>query len=182
MKACRRFGLEERISQIAMEAGPTVEKASPASQKALWDELVQGCKSAIKLPDSPKDAILDFFGSPVKAEEFLTHLDMMRQLARQIESLKDPLHYRLDNCQQPSPPRWRKKIGWSSRDDAMLLVGVYLHGLGSWKAIAEDVSLKLARKLDGAVNGDFGGPLGPNGKLPILNPADLIAIYLATLH
>ncbi|GMH36548.1 hypothetical protein BSKO_04416 [Bryopsis sp. KO-2023] len=161
VKACRRFGMKERLPDIVREVGPPVANATAQSQNLLWDSLIHGCESAVEGAEVPKLAILDFFGAPVKAQEFSAHLKMVCLLATQIEALKDPLHFRLDASQLPAAPKWGKKIGWTSRDDAMLLLGSYFHGIGSWEAISNDVRLNLSRKLDGAVNGDAGGALGP---------------------
>lgn len=53
------------------------------------------------------------------------------------------------------PPGWVNAIpgGWDSRDDAMLLIGVFLHGAPvtteAWQIIAADPALNLKEKLKG---------------------------------
>ena len=36
---------------------------------------------------------------------------------------------------------------WGQKEDAMLMAGIYKHGFGSWRAVREDASLGLAKKL-----------------------------------
>ncbi len=36
-------------------------------------------------------------------------------------------------------------IEWDVKDDSMLLVGCYEHGLGSWDAIKDDLNLSLSK-------------------------------------
>ncbi|MEW5309897.1 MAG: hypothetical protein WDW38_001742 [Sanguina aurantia] len=92
------------------------------------------CVTASESPDSGKaeDAILDFFGVAVKAQELLTHVSQFRMLARRISGLKDPPSlFKLDAGSQLPPPKWGKLLGWTAREDAMLLLGVHDHGLGT---------------------------------------------------
>ena len=36
----------------------------------------------------------------------------------------------------PAVPKWGRACAWSDRDDAMLLLGVYRHGLDHWDKCA----------------------------------------------
>merc|ERR1712072_161404 len=38
-------------------------------------------------------------------------------------------------------------VAWSTEEDSKLLVGIYLHGLGSWEQIKSDKSLELSGKI-----------------------------------
>lgn len=44
-------------------------------------------------------------------------------------------------------PKWAAGAGWTTRDDAMLLIGVWRHGMQRWAAIANDERLGLKEKL-----------------------------------
>lgn len=99
-----------------------------------------------------QDVTLDFFGCAVKAGELKHHLSSMSLLAKRIESLtqaqQDPaLYFRLEASAVPPAAKWGKAVGWTPRDDAALLLGVYYHGLGHWEAIIGDERLGLQGKL-----------------------------------
>ncbi|GAB4815465.1 hypothetical protein N2152v2_002511, partial [Parachlorella kessleri] len=55
--------------------------------------------------------------------------------------------FRLAAGEIPSTTQWMKACAWSPRDDAMLLLGVFRHGVGSWDRVALDEELKLSEKL-----------------------------------
>merc|ERR1711953_1198410 len=38
-------------------------------------------------------------------------------------------------------------VAWAAEEDSRLLVGIYLHGLGSWEQIKSDKSLELSGKI-----------------------------------
>jgi len=96
--------------------------------------------------------MLDFFGVPVKAQELLNHLSQMKLLARKLTALEAasqslPRAFRLDAAGTPPQAKWGRAVGWTPKDDAMLLLGVYWHGMGHWEAIVGDPQLGLAEKL-----------------------------------
>jgi hypothetical protein len=122
--------------------------------------------------------MLDFFGVPVKAQELLTHLAHMRLLAKRLAALESagrdlPPTFRLDAASAPPQAKWGRAIGWTPRDDAMLLLGVYWHGMGHWEAIVGSERLGLGGKLasvlapaagGGAGEGSSGGGAAAAGK------------------
>lgn len=76
----------------------------------------------------------------------------MSVLAKRIDSLtaadQDPAtHFRLEAAAVPPAAKWGKAVGWTPRDDAALLLGVYYHGLGHWEVIIHDQRLALQGKL-----------------------------------
>lgn len=96
--------------------------------------------------------MLDFFGVPVKAQELLNLLAQMKLLAKKLHALESsgqqlPRTFRLEASSIPPQAKWGKAIGWTPRDDAMLLLGVYWHGIGHWDALIGDERLGLADKL-----------------------------------
>lgn len=51
-------------------------------------------------------------------------MSQFRMLARRISALKDPPSlFKLDAGSQLPPPKWGKLLGWTAREDAMLLLG-----------------------------------------------------------
>jgi hypothetical protein len=63
--------------------------------------------------------------------------------------------FRLEAGAVPPPAKWGKALDWTPRDDAVLLLGVFYHGLGHWEELVADARLGLQAKL--------GGILGPGG-------------------
>ncbi|KIY92937.1 chromodomain-helicase-DNA-binding protein 1 [Monoraphidium neglectum] len=153
VRAVRRYGLPQRLPAIAAEVGPALEDAPPRQRLSLWRSLVDGCRTAVdETPEDAKDAMLDFFGVPVKAQELLNHLAQMKLLAKQLLALEDagqqlPRAFRLEAGAAPPAPKWGPAVGWGAADDAALLVGVFWHGIGHWEGILGDPRLGLAGKL-----------------------------------
>ena len=87
----------------------------------------------------------------MRAQQLLNHLDGMAALEERIQALKDPFHFRLDASQLPAAPKWARSVAWTTRDDAMLLLGVYFYGLGNWGKMAADDRLQLASKLQSSI-------------------------------
>ncbi|CAG8506713.1 5081_t:CDS:10 [Acaulospora morrowiae] len=56
----------------------------------------------------------------------------------------EPEKFRIKATTKPTN-NW--SVTWGRKDDQMLLVGIYKHGFGNWKAIEDDPSLGLSGKL-----------------------------------
>lgn len=85
----------------------------------------------------PQETVLDFYGVPIKAADIRAHVDRMSTLSRRIGSLPDPhTQLQLPPTALPPLPKWSRAVSWSPHDDAMLLLGAYLYGLGSWEQCA----------------------------------------------
>ncbi|KAK9828376.1 hypothetical protein WJX81_001254 [Elliptochloris bilobata] len=150
VRAVRRYGLEARLPDVAREVGPALEGAPNSALRALWAGLLAACERVERASAAPAErdpGVLDWFGVSVKAAEIPAHLERMRVLARKVEALGDaPQQFRLQAV-QVAMPKWGRACGWTARDDAMLLLGVYWHGLGRWDLLAADTRLGLGAKL-----------------------------------
>lgn len=76
----------------------------------------------------------------------------MSLLTKRIDALtaaqQDPYSaFRLEAAAVPPAAKWGKTVGWTPRDDAALLLGVYYYGLGHWEEIIGDEQLGLQSKL-----------------------------------
>ncbi|KAJ4756240.1 Chromodomain-helicase-DNA-binding protein 5 [Rhynchospora pubera] len=153
VRAVKKFGNPNQIDLVAAEAGGIVENAPPEAQIELLDLLIDGCQEAIKENTDVKGTLLDFFGVPVKAYEMLARLEELQLLAKRIARYKDPVtQFRL--MIQHKTPQWSKSCGWTSIDDARLLLGIHYHGYGNWEKIRMDPRLKLTKKIAPATLGD----------------------------
>lgn len=55
----------------------------------------------------------------------------------QVEELGDPAsEFEMPEGSIPALPKWARACGWTPRDDAMLLLGVYRYGLDQWPTYA----------------------------------------------
>ncbi|KAF8073052.1 CHR5 [Scenedesmus sp. PABB004] len=163
VRSVRRYGTKARLADVAAEVGGALAGAALPQLRSLWRVLVGGCRTALELATEgepgaegggggagAKDATLDFFGVPVKAAELDHHLAAMALLAARVNALSDPVaSFRLEAAALPPAAKWGKPLDWGPRDDAALLLGVHLHGLGRWDAVIGDDRLGLGGKLAG---------------------------------
>eukprot|EP00879_Flechtneria_rotunda_P012304 GHRR01012851.1.p1 GENE.GHRR01012851.1~~GHRR01012851.1.p1 ORF type:complete len:597 (+),score=210.52 GHRR01012851.1:462-2252(+) len=157
VRAVRRYGLQSRLPSIAAEVGGVLKEVGLPEQRSLWRGLVEGCKRVLDMAaeaqqQDGKDPTLDFFGCAVKAGDLTHHLSCMALLESRVIALKaaqqDPAtSFRLEAATVPPAVKWGKAIGWTPRDDAALLLGVYYYGLGHWEAVIRDPALGLSGKL-----------------------------------
>lgn len=95
---------------------------------------------------------VDFFGATIKALEFSQQISAMRLISMEVAQLAEPYTmFRIDEDTLLAPPKWATANGWTVQDDAMLLLGSQMHGIGFWERIAADERLELRDKLAGAV-------------------------------
>ncbi|KAL2653867.1 hypothetical protein R1flu_021995 [Riccia fluitans] len=147
VRVVKKFGDSSRMKMITKECGGAVESAGNAMQLQLFNNLINGCKEAVKASgDKSKAAVLDFFGVPVKAQEVLARVKELAVLAKRVKRYSDPVtQFRLKS--HPKNPTWSKTCGWNQVDDARLLLGVHYHGLGNWEKIRTDDRLGLGDKI-----------------------------------
>jgi hypothetical protein len=134
-----------------------------------------------------QDVTLDFFGCAVKAADLNQHLCSMSLLAKRIDALtaaqQDPAAaFRLEAAAVPPAAKWGKAIGWTPRDDAALLLGVYYHGLGHWEELVGDERLGLQTKLACVIAGREESSMGSAADKANLQPkGESCAVLLVTL-
>jgi hypothetical protein len=72
-----------------------------------------------------------------QAADMISVVEKMEMLYKKLQPYQTkPSHYRLDTAAQMSAPKWGASIGWSPREDAMLLMGVCIHGLSNWDKVS----------------------------------------------
>ncbi|KAG1670416.1 hypothetical protein FOA52_010151 [Chlamydomonas sp. UWO 241] len=169
VRAVRRYGLPSRLAEICADAAGGTSKAfddtSAGQRLSLFHTLIDSCRRAVDMAgDDPKDAILDFFGVAVKAQELAQHYAQLRYLERCASPhAGQPGGFRLLAEWCLPAPKWGKPLGWSTRDDEALLMGVYLYGLGHWDKTAGDERLRLGDKLASLAAPGAGGKGGHGG-------------------
>ncbi|KAJ1993880.1 ATP-dependent DNA helicase Hrp3 [Dimargaris cristalligena] len=89
----------------------------------------------------------------IQAPQLLQRIAELECLATQIGPLSNPTRFRLSVSLKPVH-NWA--CSWGQKDDAMLLVGVYLYGFGNWEKIREDSQLGFTKKF-------FVGPMAKSG-------------------
>lgn len=85
--------------------------------------------------------MLKYKGMEFDAKEFLERISVIKFIDDTIGEYKDnPLSFRVTNPLKP--PIWGK-VQWNSKDDSMLLLGVYRYGYGNWSKMIADPELAL---------------------------------------
>ena len=147
VRAARRYMRPDRIDEVAAEVGGKVATFPRAAQLALFHSLTDACREAAAVDPKGTDATVDWFGTPVKAYVG-DHIDCVAVLCRVLAATPHPhaTTFRVTFEDLP-PPKWGVPAGWTTDDDAHLLLGVWRHGMGHWAAMAGDGELDLADKL-----------------------------------
>ncbi|KAI3643904.1 hypothetical protein MP228_010068 [Amoeboaphelidium protococcarum] len=115
----------------------------------ISERLVQACQAAVDEKEKEtgrkgRTAMVEFEGTKnINATSLLQKLDDMKIVNASLKSASNVFSFRF--TQQLKPTQWTAP--WTPKDDAMLFIGVYRHGFGSWKAIKEDSELGLVDKI-----------------------------------
>lgn len=118
-------------------------------------DLLQTCKTgSLKATTKANESVLVEWNDikNINATQINDRVEQFELLDRRLGQLAKPEKFRFSAA--------IKKVRgwgcpWGQKEDAMLLVGIYLYGYGSWQAIAQDASLGLSKKFSlGPANDD----------------------------
>ncbi|GAB5358594.1 hypothetical protein AAMO2058_000471600 [Amorphochlora amoebiformis] len=129
--------------------------------KALAQKILEECLQVCGFPkDHPLDKVYPprgrgkisavVLGKELNAVSLLTRIQQMETLKRQVGQSEDPLMFMLPEFNPGlNDPKWDPPRGlpWGRKQDSMLLVGVYIHGLGAWDDILSEQKLGLVPHL-----------------------------------
>ena len=106
-----------------------------------------------------------------QASDLLGVVEKLEQLHTKLHPYQSrPGTYRLDTAAQMSAPKWGAALGWTPREDAMLLMGVHIHGLNNWD--------KVRPQGGGGVGGNMAAvafcPAGPEAFCPSSHPVPVL--------
>ena len=141
--------LRTQEAQEAPEASPPKAEAEAArgqpSSRPGW------LPASPNHPPKDKDPTLGFFGNAARCKDTKNRLEELRLVHDNVSMHDDPMKFRIGGAKLPRAPVWARKCGWSPRDDAMVLVGVYKHGWGSWEKVLGDETLGIGNKVRASV-------------------------------
>ncbi|GJQ12734.1 hypothetical protein GpartN1_g4525.t1 [Galdieria partita] len=152
LKSFRKFGCLSASELIIRDAG-LEGKVNDEQLKAIFSSLLEQAKRLITQSEKEsyqdpkerkKSLMVNFAGEFINAEEIVRRNHELELLWQKLSVYEDPRRFRFRN------PLKSVSFGvrWGPVEDAMLLVGIYRHGFGSWKAIKEDTSLRLTDKIN----------------------------------
>ncbi|KAI9022522.1 SNF2 family N-terminal domain-containing protein [Hyaloraphidium curvatum] len=128
LKACRQ-AVKDSKSQPAVQ--------TPVDEEG--DAKESGKKAA-------KFAQIDFEGvKGLNATQICDRQKELKALAEHLSTIPNLQQFRLVTDNFRAPANWA--CNWTLKDDSMLLVGVYKHGMGNWDDMQQDESLDLMGKM-----------------------------------
>lgn len=152
IRAILKFGdIDRRYGEISADADITHKDKDVVVES--FRDILKACTKAIDdVPVEPKSktitktkVITATYDSVtgINAPQLIQRVDDCKVLSKRLEN-QAVSSFRIPWAAKPVT-NW--SAPWGSKDDAMLLAGIYKHGFGSWEAIQDDPELKLERKL-----------------------------------
>ena len=149
IRSVLKYGdIRHRLDDIISDADLAQKDSELVKEKLI--QLIKACIDAIALQSAqksdkkPKMISITFEGvSAVNAGSIMQRVEDLEFLNSKMkgQSLDS---FRITGSVKPVV-NWNVK--WASKDDAMLLVGVFKHGYGAWQAIQQDKSLPFEKKF-----------------------------------
>lgn len=138
--------LEEKNRGVVIETADEIVKecqdALELSREQRRQQAAQGTGPAPK----HKAVLVTYRGvSGINAETVVSRYNELRILNEHLDRAPDVLGWRIPVENIRPTLNWSGK--WSPDDDAMLLVGAYRHGFGSWEKMQDDPQLGLKGKF-----------------------------------
>ena len=150
--------LQEQANQANVKAPEEANgKKEEEKQQEEGKTAEDGKTEEVKPEEGKKkpkevDPTFGFFGNAVKVKEMKNRLYELKVVEEVVGKKDDIEKFRLGGGMLPRPPIWARKCAWSPKDDAMVLVGIFKHGFGSWDKLLADESLDIAEKLTTSVD------------------------------
>eukprot|EP00049_Salpingoeca_infusionum_P001466 m.48497 g.48497 ORF g.48497 m.48497 type:complete len:1661 (+) comp11045_c2_seq1:99-5081(+) len=147
IRAIRKYGdVGEMYPQIRVAANMQDRDDEEVKSVALWleDECAQRVSEAASIKDAKKrKEILSWAigGIVINTQDFLVRVHGLRILAKRISKATGEFRSRT----KLRLPKW--DVPWTRSQDDRLLIGVHLHGVGSWGAIRADPMSKLEESM-----------------------------------
>ncbi|KAI9176009.1 ATP-dependent DNA helicase Hrp3 [Blastocladiella emersonii ATCC 22665] len=149
---CRFGDITMRQTEILADA--QITGRTWADVQATAQAMVTACEDAVTEATAAgpvrRMITCDFHGVPINASQVVSRvrdLSLLGEVMRGYLGQRDVgelLSFRVTLHLKPVT-NW--SVTWSSREDSLLVVGVYLHGFGNWMKIREDTRLGLADKM-----------------------------------
>lgn len=175
-RSWRKFGDVSRVADILKDCGLT-DRIDATMVTGLLEAALADARTKVRLaaindddggdnggaivsakgkPKGPPPVYIEAFSEHINARDLIRRCEDMELLGHKIDQLKtSETQFRLRR--QIKPPAYG--VPWKSKDDAMLLVGAYRHGVGNWALIANDSDLHLGNKISvpGTTGNDIKG-------------------------
>ncbi|KAG9012481.1 hypothetical protein FRB94_005798 [Tulasnella sp. JGI-2019a] len=138
--------LEDKNKSIIMEtADAIVKECSDALEQSREQKRQQAAQGTGPTPKH-KAVLVNFRGvSGINAETVVSRHDELKILNEHLARVPDPLSWKIPVENIRPTLNWSSR--WSPDDDAMLLIGAWRHGFGSWEKMQEDRDLGLGGKF-----------------------------------
>jgi chromodomain-helicase-DNA-binding protein 1 len=152
VNAVKRFGdVSEKVDRVAEEC--SLSAIDPGTVLELSQDLINHCNTAAAASASASAAsksstapiVVDWKDvKQINAASINERVQQYELLDRRLDQLPKPEKFRFSAAVK-SVRGWG--CSWGQKEDAMLLVGIYLHGYGNWQALAQNPMLGLAKKF-----------------------------------
>lgn len=147
IRGIQKFGdINVRFEDVVKEG--ELEKKSAQVLKDAANELYAACKEALEDSDTKgKKAVLVTWRDikSINAETIITRWEELSLLAQHVSS--DPVKQLKFRMPVELKPVQQWTCEWSYKQDAMLMVGIYRYGFGSWPQMQSDPDLDLADRI-----------------------------------
>lgn len=153
VRSLRKFGASPaRLSDVLSDAALTDKTPTAAAEHI--QEIIDACRAAAESTDTTngsddnKAKQIEVNGVAIPANAFLSRMaeaELLEARVRPHASKNAYDTFRLGHTSVRPVSHW--PVEWTIRDDAMLLYGCYVHGIGSWSLIRTDPNLGLQEKI-----------------------------------
>ena len=140
-------GLEKTLQALEQEQQSSVK---PEQEQEDGGEELKEKQNGKKQKE--KDPTLGFFGNAIRAKDTKNRLLELKVMDEMVGQREDMENFRLGGGMLPRPPVWARKCDWTPKDDAMVLVGMFKHGWGSWDKLLSDSTLSISEKIVASVD------------------------------
>ncbi|KAI9091778.1 SNF2 family N-terminal domain-containing protein [Phlyctochytrium arcticum] len=150
--------IDRKFDDIVAQAG--LGEKLPEAVRTHATEILQACEETVKVTeeaqagqnlskaDREKAIYADYKGTKdINARKMIERIPLLKALTSEMESHKNQLSFRMFTNDLGFTQKWDSKPPWNTKDDSMLLVGVYRHGFGNWRAIQSDADLGFSKKF-----------------------------------
>ncbi|KAG9044866.1 hypothetical protein FS837_007390 [Tulasnella sp. UAMH 9824] len=138
--------LEDKNQSIIMDTADQIVQACEEALEASREQKRQQAAQGLGPTPKHKAVLVTFRGvSGINAETVVSRVNELKILNDHLARVEDATKWNLPVDNVRPTLNWSGK--WSPQDDAMLLVGAWKHGFGSWEKMQDDPALGLKGKF-----------------------------------